>query len=425
MIAAATGEATEVDHSSRRGRMLSFFVVGALMATGLVAITSTVLEQPRLSLGEVVCLLVLSVGALILAYVQAVQRAWRLDLRTYAFEWFSVVTMTFAVGTFLTVLLSGVELAPAHLGLGYAVCLGWAYIGQRMVMKYELPEVALVPGGRISEVAGLPSVVCRLMTAPGPVHGRVVVVDLQHRLPGEWVNFLAECQLRGVPVLHAGAVYERLTGRSSVRYLRDAVFDSIQAPRIAAMLKRVGEVAVITALLPLVVPLMATTAIAIRLSSPGPVLFWQERVGLAGRPFRLVKFRSMRLGAEGEGAKFATAQDSRVTSIGRFLRKFRIDELPQLYNVIRGEMSLIGPRPEQVPFVKHFTGVVPFYAFRHTVRPGLTGWAQVRFGYAGSDAEVLTKLEYDLFYVKNLSIWLDAYIVALTIRTIFTGFGSR
>jgi lipopolysaccharide/colanic/teichoic acid biosynthesis glycosyltransferase len=173
-------------------------------------------------------------------------------------------------------------------------------------------------------------------------------------------------------------------------------------------------------------PLVALTALAIKLETPAaPVLFWQTRVGRGGRPFRLAKFRSMRPDAEANGVRFATVDDERTTRMGRFIRKRRLDELPQFWNILRGEMSLIGPRPEQVPFVDRFARELPFYGYRHLVEPGITGWAQVSQGYADGCDQTRIKLEYDLYYIHHYSLWLDLLIAARTVRVLLTGFGAR
>jgi lipopolysaccharide/colanic/teichoic acid biosynthesis glycosyltransferase len=169
--------------------------------------------------------------------------------------------------------------------------------------------------------------------------------------------------------------------------------------------------------------LAALVALAVWWDSPGPVLFWQERMGQGGKPFWMVKFRSMRV--QPAGTQFARAGDQRLTRVGKWIRRFRLDELPQLWHVLRGEMSLIGPRPEQVPFAQEFSQCIPYYMCRHLVKPGITGWAQVNQGYAAGVQETRLKLEYDLYYVKYLSLWLDGLIIAKTIKTIMTGFGSR
>jgi exopolysaccharide biosynthesis polyprenyl glycosylphosphotransferase len=176
----------------------------------------------------------------------------------------------------------------------------------------------------------------------------------------------------------------------------------------------------------LATPLMVLTAIAIRLDSPGPIFFRQRRVGKGGKIFTLWKFRSMQVDSEADGEpRWATEEDPRVTRVGRLIRKLRIDEIPQLWNVLVGEMSLVGPRPERQPFVDRLKEMSPFYAQRQVVRPGVTGWAQIRAPYAASYEDSLEKLKYDLYYVKNLSFWLDASILISTIRIVLFGRGGR
>lgn len=177
--------------------------------------------------------------------------------------------------------------------------------------------------------------------------------------------------------------------------------------------------------LPLTVPICLIIALAIWIDSGRPIFFWQWRVGQYGRPFRLVKFRSMRPDAESHGAQFASDNDERVTSVGRIIRRLRLDELPQLWNVLRGEMSLVGPRPEQVPFVHEFSKEIPFYSWRHRVKPGVTGWAQVQQGYTSGLEDTMIKLEYDLYYVKHVSFWLDLFIALKTVWIMVTGWGAK
>jgi lipopolysaccharide/colanic/teichoic acid biosynthesis glycosyltransferase len=176
--------------------------------------------------------------------------------------------------------------------------------------------------------------------------------------------------------------------------------------------------------LPLSLVLGVLIAAAIKIDSRGPAIFRQERIGRDGRPFMLYKFRTMRSGSS-DRARFAERQDGRLTRVGKALRRIRIDELPQLWNVLKGDLSLVGPRPEQGPFVERFSQTIPFYSHRHLVRPGLTGWAQVNFGYADSEADTVEKLSYDLFYVKHLSVWLDLEILGRSVWTVLSGFGAR
>jgi lipopolysaccharide/colanic/teichoic acid biosynthesis glycosyltransferase len=179
----------------------------------------------------------------------------------------------------------------------------------------------------------------------------------------------------------------------------------------------------------ILLPLLLAIALAIRLDSPGPALFWQERRGFQGTRFNILKFRTMRLQQPGqqtaEAVLVTSSDDPRITTIGRFLRRFRLDELPQLVNVLKGEMSWIGPRPEATALSNLYEKNLPFYGYRHIVRPGITGWAQVNQGHVASLEEVLNKLHYDLYYIKNLSFRLDAVIVFRTIKTMLTGFGAK
>ena len=189
--------------------------------------------------------------------------------------------------------------------------------------------------------------------------------------------------------------------------------------------KRFIDLAAIALVLPLALLIALITAIAIKLESPGKVFFWQKRVGMNGKVFNMLKFRSMTSDSEANGSQFAQSNDMRVTRIGKFIRKFRVDEIPQLWNVLRGEMSIIGPRPEQESFVEEFNKSIPNYSLRHTVMPGITGLAQTEQGYVADAEATITKLEYDLYYIKNMSLLTDAQITLKTIYTILTGFGAR
>ncbi len=189
--------------------------------------------------------------------------------------------------------------------------------------------------------------------------------------------------------------------------------------------KRAIDIFVIFLALPLVLLIAAITAVAIKLESSGNVFFWQKRVGMDGEVFNMLKFRSMTSDSEKLGSQFAQSDDMRVTRIGKFIRKFRVDEIPQLWNVLKGEMSIIGPRPEQKSFVDEFNKSIPNYSLRHMVKPGITGLAQTEQGYVADAEATVTKLEYDLYYIKNMSLLTDAQITLKTIYTIMTGFGAR
>jgi lipopolysaccharide/colanic/teichoic acid biosynthesis glycosyltransferase len=189
--------------------------------------------------------------------------------------------------------------------------------------------------------------------------------------------------------------------------------------------KRLMDLLLIVATLPVTIPVIVLTAIIIKLESKGPVFFWQQRVGTFGKPFNMLKFRSMTTDSEKEGSQFASNGDARVTRVGRVIRKMRIDEIPQLWNVLKGEMSIIGPRPEQIKFVEKFNRTIPNYSKRHVVAPGITGLAQTVQGYVDDENGTIVKLKYDLEYINNLSFIMDMKIVYKTIYTIMTGFGAR
>jgi exopolysaccharide biosynthesis polyprenyl glycosylphosphotransferase len=246
---------------------------------------------------------------------------------------------------------------------------------------------------------------------------------------GRAVDALVDCKLRGMPILSAAAFQEHYLGRIDL----DAVTandlllsQGFTASKVSGAVKRVCDVIVATCMLVLLLPLMAVTALAIAIDSPGPVFYPQQRVGRFDKTFTLFKFRSMTADAEAGGSpRWAQRQDPRVTRIGRFIRATRIDELPQLANIIRGEMSLVGPRPERPHFVEQLARAIPLYRQRAYVKPGLTGWAQVNFPYGASVEDAREKLAYDLYYVKNRTIMLDIIILISTIRVVLFHEGAR
>lgn len=257
---------------------------------------------------------------------------------------------------------------------------------------------------------------------------RIVVSlgDARGRLP---MDELLDLKLQGVRFDHLASVYEEFTGRIAVENLRPSwlVFsDGFLKPRSLTAAKRLVDIASAAVGLLVGLPILAIVAAAIKLTSPGPVLYHQARVGRRGRVFTLHKFRTMRTDAEqASGPVFAVNEDPRVTPVGGFLRRTRLDELPQLWNILIGQMSLVGPRPERPEFVTSLTEQIPFYGQRHVVKPGLSGWAQVRFSYAASVEDTMEKLQYDLFYIKNMSLLLDLLIIFSTVKTVLRRHGSR
>jgi sugar transferase (PEP-CTERM system associated) len=282
--------------------------------------------------------------------------------------------------------------------------------------------VPVINPGVIGTIEDIPSIV----RARGVDRVVVSLVDARGKLPMEK---LLEMKLDGVTFDHLPSVYEEYTGKIAVENLRPSwlIFSAgFERSRTLAAVKRTLDV--VTAAVGIVVglPLFLLVALAVKWTSPGPVLYHQRRVGLRGQIFTVHKFRSMRADAEAAtGAVWASPTgDSRVTPIGRFLRKTRLDELPQLWNVLVGEMSFVGPRPERPEFVTDLTQVIPYYGQRHIVRPGITGWAQVCYTYGASTEDALQKLQFDLYYIKNLSIGLDLYIMFETIKTVLLRKGA-
>jgi exopolysaccharide biosynthesis polyprenyl glycosylphosphotransferase len=250
--------------------------------------------------------------------------------------------------------------------------------------------------------------------------------DRRGHLP---LDLLLKLKVRdGVALEEAEAFYSRLTGKIGGERLRlgQLVFaDASRSMRFYKRVRRFLDMALSIVIGTLTSPLMLLTAIAIKIDSRGPIFYRQERVGLHNTFFRIIKFRSMRVDAEVNGPVWAGESDSRVTRVGRWIRKMRIDELPQLFNIMRGEMSLIGPRPERPVFVKQLERQIPYYSERHLVKPGLTGWAQVRYPYGASFEDAREKHQYDLYYIKNQSPMLDALILLETVRIVLFGRFSR
>jgi hypothetical protein len=252
-----------------------------------------------------------------------------------------------------------------------------------------------------------------------------VVADLHSGvLNAEWERFLAQCALKRIPVLNSMHLNEAISGKVSLDHLSENEFGEL-APSVMHMnIKMLSDILFLILISPVILPLMLLIALWIRADSPGGALFIQERMGYKGEPFKMVKFRTMVV--DHAGSHFTEADEShRITRVGKIIRKLRLDELPQFWNVLRGEMSLIGPRPESMALARWYEMEVPFFNYRHVLRPGISGWAQVKQGYAAGVDEMKEKVAYDFYYIKHFSVWLDMLIWHKTIRTVLTGFGSR
>jgi lipopolysaccharide/colanic/teichoic acid biosynthesis glycosyltransferase len=314
--------------------------------------------------------------------------------------------------------------------LSFVLCVLWFFIVYFKLQRQKDLRIGVVPAGRVDTLLHIPGVDWVQL---GEVHTSrrfdTIVADLRADMPAKWERFLADCALSGVQVMHVRQVEESLTGKVAIEHLSENTLGTLLPNVVYSKVKSLGDVLVAIASLPFVGFIMLIAAIAIRIDSPGLILFRQSRMGYRGRTFTMYKLRTMRMQepdlADPRVAAITRGEDDRVTRVGRFLRRYRIDELPQIINIIRGEMSWIGPRPEAVPLSSWYEAELPFYRYRHIVRPGITGWAQVRQGHVADVKEVLSKLHYDFYYIKHFSFWLDLLILAGTVRTIFTGFGAR
>jgi sugar transferase (PEP-CTERM system associated) len=391
----------------RTVRRPSDMVVGLVQALGATSLILAVLYYwvPVLIVGR-------GVHVLAILLILGLVAGWRL-----AFDWLSA-----RVGPAERILIVGTSSAAVELARELSE--RRSELGVELVGFVGSDEAAYVRGeaGVIGTVADIP----RLVKERG-VH-RVVVslADARGKLSMEK---LLEMKLTdGIRFDHLVSVYEEYTGKIAVENLRPSYLifsEGFRKTRILMFGKRALDIALSAIGLLLLSPIMGIVALAIRFFSPGPALYHQQRVGLNGRLFTVHKFRSMRADAEkGTGAVWSQRGDPRVTPIGRLLRRTRLDEVPQLWNVLRGDMSFVGPRPERPEFVVELTEQIPFYGQRHVVRPGLTGWAQVRHNYGSSVEDAMQKLQYDLFYIKHMSVAFDLFIVLETVKTVLVRRGS-
>ena len=255
-----------------------------------------------------------------------------------------------------------------------------------------------------------------------------IIVAMEERRGSMPLRELLDLRLSGVLIEDATSLLERLYGKLPLEGLNPSALifsDGFNVKASQQIVRRLVSITVSFVALIICLPFLPFIILAVRLSSRGPIFFRQTRVGLRGRPWTVYKFRTRRQDAEAAGAVWATKDDPRVTKLGKFMRKTRVDEIPQLWNVLRGEMAFVGPRPERPEFVQWLSNEIPFYELRHIIRPGITGWAQVRFRYGASLEETKQKLEYDLYYVKHLSLGLDLLIMFETIKTIILRRGAQ
>lgn len=340
---------------------------------------------------------------------------------------------TFGVGA-IALLLIRLPYSGSMLLVGYVatICISFVigYVEQRSGPR----KFYYVPVGRMQIVNDTPEVDWIPLTTPTVPnkHDASIVADLRSDHSAEWERMLAEAAISGIPVYHSKQLRESLTGRVQIEHMSENSFGSLVPALAYRSVKRVIDVVSSIVLLPILLVPMLLLAILVRVDSPGPILFRQKRMGYRGKPFSMLKFRTMHVHTQNDNGRqperhdaITRTNDNRITRIGKFMRRSRIDELPQIINIIRGEMSWIGPRPEAVQLSEWYEDEIPFYRYRHIVRPGITGWAQVNQGHVAEINDVNIKLHYDFYYIKFFSFWLDVLITIRTIGIMLTGFGAK
>ncbi|MDD1453002.1 sugar transferase [Sphingomonas sp. H160509] len=360
----------------------------------------------------------------------------KLHLFPGSYSGYISMSLTFAYGALAVgMLMLRLDYSRPQLTTSYGVALIFFTLFQIVVVDRQRLRLGLVPGGRSERAPAVRHVVWKRLETPdddlSDVNG--VVVDLRHDHSAAWSAGIAEFALAGVPVHHTSDAYELLTGRVEVHHLSENTLGSLNPNDLYLRLKSFADQIAALVCLIILSPLLAVVAIAIKLDSPGPIFFTQIRIGQRGGPFRIFKLRTMipeeLMPPSGEPTLHRKAitvdDDPRITRLGRVLRRYRIDELPQLLNILLGNMSFIGPRPEANLLTKWYEKEIPFYHYRHIIKPGLTGWAQVNQGHVAEISDVRDKLYLDFYYIKYFSLWLDIQIILRTVLIVMTGFGAK
>lgn len=325
------------------------------------------------------------------------------------------------------------EYSRVPLFISYILASAWFGLVFFLVSRDKVLRLAIVPGGEAEKVGRLENVDWRLLHSPSDHLDGCdgIVVDLSADHPEEWERFIAGRALSGLPVYDVQQAVEQMSGRAEIDRLSLNTLGSINPNEAYFKIKQAAEWLCAAVALIAFLPVFALIALAIKWDSSGPVFFRQRRVGFRGTHFSVFKFRTMAhfsddaADADARCSAITLDGDARITRAGRFLRRTRLDEMPQILNILFGQMGWIGPRPEAVPLTQWYENEIPFYHYRHIVRPGITGWAQVRQGHVADVNEIREKLYYDFYYIKNYSFWLDILIVMLTVKIVFTGHGAK
>ncbi|NNC72968.1 MAG: sugar transferase [Sphingomonadaceae bacterium] len=374
-----------------------------------------------------------SIGAGILAATACVLLLRRLS----AFPGIRPVSQVLPTQTIVYgVVIAGILLLRLYYSIGiliacFAATLATLYVVAILGARDRPKNFWIVPGGHVDRLYKLPGFdyFSLLNLDDTNKANSIIVADLRHDHSPETTRMLADAVLRGIPVCHYKQIWEVATGRVRFDHLSENSFGSLLPSLSYRKVKRGFDLLICLIAAPFALVVMAIVAALIKMEASGPVLFRQVRVGFRGDVFEVVKFRTMRHQAESEeisrDAAITSKDDPRITPLGKFLRRTRIDELPQIWNILRGEMSWIGPRPEAVALARWYEEEIPFYSYRHIVRPGITGWAQVNQVHVTELDDVHAKLQFDFFYIKNFSYWLDILILVRTLKVVLGGFGAR
>lgn len=375
-------------------------------------------------------------GALVMSLVTASISAHGIPRPTYG-RFLMIVTGTFLLTTTASFMIRTLPYSrlyvPVVLSLWTVGALGHRYVRRRrpwtervVVVTSEKSLADELADSNHVEVLSVidPQSETELEPLPG---GAALVVDLRSVLSERVAQFVSSCDLAGFRVRALASVYQDHLQRIPLVHLNEGweISGSLYNTQPWLPAKHLVDAMLVIVTAPLWMLVGAGVWLFVRLSSPGPAIFKQRRIGRGGEPFTMYKFRTMAIDAEHLGPRFAAHGDSRLIRGGAFLRRFRLDEIPQLYNVLRADMSLVGPRAEQIPFVRQFRKRIPFYDLRHLVRPGITGWAQVNYGYADDAADTIEKLSYDLYYIQHMSPALDLQVLWKSVWTVLTGAGAR
>lgn len=343
-----------------------------------------------------------------------------------SFSYNASITLALIAMAMMIILAFRLGYSRSTLFTGFALLIGVQFANFIINRRYRRLKFALLPGVVITNKSSAQNICFRELTSTelSSIRYDAIIVDTESKIEDGWLRYVAHHSASGTTIISSKAINEAINGKVDLNMLSIHDMDSLQPSAVYAIAKRLIDIASVALLSPIVLPVSLIVATIIRFESKGSVLFIQERIGQKNIPFRMYKFRSM-IPEDNDTPRFADMDEHRITRFGSFIRKFRLDELPQFLNVLKGDMSLIGPRPEQGGFVEQFEQEVPFYSYRHIVKPGITGWAQVSQGYAVCTESTREKVEHDFFYIKNLSLWVDILIVLKTVKTIITGFGAR